>query len=101
MQVDGNNLLEVHRTLRELTESMRKKPRPVLLECMTFRMRGHEEASGVKYVPKEMIETWAQRDPVLRYEEFLMRAIWRGTFAARSISRPTCAWLGCSRGCKA
>jgi len=79
VQVDGNNLLEVHRTLRELTESMRKKPRPVLLECMTFRMRGHEEASGVKYVPKEMIETWAQRDPVLRYEEFLMEA---GTLTA-------------------
>jgi len=72
VQVDGNNLLEVHRTVKNLAESMRQKPRPVLLECMTFRMRGHEEASGVKYVPKELIETWAQRDPVQRYEEFLM-----------------------------
>jgi len=72
VQVDGNNLLDVHRTVKELSESMRQKPRPVLLECMTFRMRGHEEASGVKYVPKELIETWAQRDPVQRYEEFLM-----------------------------
>lgn len=73
VQVDGNNLLEVHRTVKNLAESMRQKPRPVLLECMTFRMRGHEEASGVKYVPKELIETWAQRDPVQRYEEFLMQ----------------------------
>ncbi len=72
VQVDGNNLLEVHRTVKNLAESMRQKPRPVLLECMTFRMRGHEEASGVKYVPKELIETWAQRDPVQRYEEFLI-----------------------------
>jgi 2-oxoisovalerate dehydrogenase E1 component len=72
VQVDGNNLVEVHRTVKKLAASMRKKPRPVLLECMTFRMRGHEEASGVKYVPKELIETWAQRDPVQRYEEFLM-----------------------------
>jgi len=72
VQVDGNNLLEVHRTVKNLAESMRQKPRPVLLECMTFRMRGHEEASGVKYVPKELIDTWAQRDPVQRYEEFLM-----------------------------
>jgi 2-oxoisovalerate dehydrogenase E1 component len=72
VQVDGNNLLEVHRTVKNLAESMRQKPRPVLLECMTFRMRGHEEASGVKYVPKELIETWAQRDPVQRFEEFLM-----------------------------
>jgi len=72
VQVDGNNLLELHRTVKKLAGSMRKKPRPVLLECITFRMRGHEEASGVKYVPKELIETWAQRDPVQRYEEFLM-----------------------------
>jgi len=72
LQVDGNNVLEVHRTVKELAESMRQKPRPVLLECMTFRMRGHEEASGVKYVPKELIETWAKRDPVERYEAYLM-----------------------------
>lgn len=71
VQVDGNNLLEVHRTVSALAESMRQNPRPVLLECLTFRMRGHEEASGVKYVPKELLETWAQKDPVSNYEQWL------------------------------
>lgn len=71
VQVDGNNLLEVHRTVSALAASMRQNPRPVLLECITFRMRGHEEASGVKYVPKELLETWAQKDPVSNYEQWL------------------------------
>lgn len=71
VQVDGNNLLEVHRTIHALAQSMREHPRPVLLECITFRMRGHEEASGVKYVPKELLDTWAAKDPVLNYENWL------------------------------
>lgn len=71
VQVDGNNLLEVHRKVKQLAESMRQNPRPVLLECLTFRMRGHEEASGVKYVPKELLETWAQKDPVSNFEQWL------------------------------
>lgn len=73
VQVDGNNLLEVHRTVADLAQSMRSNPRPVLLECMTFRMRGHEEASGVKYVPKELLETWAEKDPVKNFEDFLQQ----------------------------
>lgn len=73
VQVDGNNLLEVHRTVEGLAQSMRTNPRPVMLECMTFRMRGHEEASGVKYVPKELLETWAEKDPVKNFEEFLQQ----------------------------
>lgn len=71
VQVDGNNLLEVHRTIHRLAQSMREHPRPVLLECITFRMRGHEEASGVKYVPKELLDTWAAKDPVSNYENWL------------------------------
>jgi 2-oxoisovalerate dehydrogenase E1 component len=51
---------------------MRRKPAPVLIECMTFRMRGHEEASGVKYVPPELIEAWDKKDPVRNYEQFLL-----------------------------
>jgi len=73
VQVDGNNLLEVHRTVAALADSMRQNPRPVLLECMTFRMRGHEEASGIKYVPTELLDTWAKKDPVKNYEEFLQQ----------------------------
>ena len=56
VQVDGNNVLEVYDTIKTLAASMRKKPQPVLLECITFRMRGHEEASGTKYVPKKLME---------------------------------------------
>jgi 2-oxoisovalerate dehydrogenase E1 component len=73
VQVDGNNILEVYHTVKGLAESLRKNPRPILLECITFRMRGHEEASGTKYVPKELMETWAKKDPVENYEQYLLK----------------------------
>ncbi|NRS87633.1 2-oxoisovalerate dehydrogenase E1 component [Flavobacterium sp. 7E] len=69
--VDGNNLLEVYTLLSELKASMKINPRPVLLEFKTFRMRGHEEASGTKYVPKELMDHWAIKDPVENYRKFL------------------------------
>ncbi|MFN5168022.1 MAG: thiamine pyrophosphate-dependent enzyme [Cyclobacteriaceae bacterium] len=72
IQVDGNNVLEVYDTVKAISESLRKKPRPVLLECLTFRMRGHEEASGTKYVPKKLMEEWAKKDPVENYEQYLL-----------------------------
>jgi 2-oxoisovalerate dehydrogenase E1 component len=71
VQVDGNNILEVYDTVKSLAEDLRKKPRPILLECMTFRMRGHEEASGTKYVPKKLMEEWAKKDPIANFERFL------------------------------
>lgn len=71
--IDGNNILEVYQTVHELASQMRANPDPVLLECRTFRMRGHEEASGTKYVPKELIEHWDKRDPVRNYEQWLMQ----------------------------
>ncbi|MCB9186307.1 MAG: dehydrogenase [Flavobacteriales bacterium] len=71
VQVDGNNILEVFQTVSELKAKMTKDPKPVLLECLTFRMRGHEEASGTKYVPNELMEEWAKKDPVNNYEAFL------------------------------
>lgn len=70
--VAGNNILEVVHTLREAAESIRRRPRPILVECMTFRMRGHEEASGTKYVPKDLMETWEKKDPVVNYEKWLL-----------------------------
>jgi len=70
--IDGNNILEVYHTVSELAESMRENPRPVLLECMTFRMRGHEEASGTKYVPDDLMERWAEKDPLKNFEQFLL-----------------------------
>jgi 2-oxoisovalerate dehydrogenase E1 component len=72
MTIDGNNILEVYHTIKKLAAEMRENPHPVLLECMTFRMRGHEEASGVKYVPKELFELWEKKDPVMNYENWLI-----------------------------
>jgi len=72
IQIDGNNILEVYSTVKEIAESIRKNPRPVILECMTFRVRGHEEASGTKYYPEGMIDEWSKKDPVAMYEQFLI-----------------------------
>jgi 2-oxoisovalerate dehydrogenase E1 component len=69
--IDGNNILEVYNILSELKSSMIAIPRPVLLEFKTFRMRGHEEASGTKYVPQELMDVWAAKDPVENYRKFL------------------------------
>ncbi len=73
VQVDGNNILEVYGTVKKLAGSLRKNPRPILLECITFRMRGHEEASGTKYVPKELMDTWAKKDPLDNFEKYLLK----------------------------
>src|ERR1043165_9664809 len=72
VKVDGNNILDVYETVRTIAEKMRKDPKPVLLECITFRMRGHEEASGTKYVPKKLMDEWAAKDPLENYETFLV-----------------------------
>ena len=71
-RIDGNNILEVYHTISEIAEDIRKKPRPVLIECMTFRMRGHEEASGTKYIPTELFTKWAKKDPVNNFERYLL-----------------------------
>lgn len=71
--IDGNNILEVYTTISALVEDMREHPRPVLIEFKTFRMRGHEEASGTKYVPEELMETWATKDPLTNFEVYLQK----------------------------
>jgi 2-oxoisovalerate dehydrogenase E1 component len=71
VRVQGNNVLEVYDIILRLAEDIRENPRPVLVEAITFRMRGHEEASGTKYVPKQLMEEWARLDPVENYEAFL------------------------------
>lgn len=73
LTIDGNNILEVYHTVKKLAEDLRKNPRPVLLECMTFRMRGHEEASGTKYVPDNLFELWGQKDPLMNFEQYLLK----------------------------
>ncbi|MEO6916373.1 MAG: dehydrogenase E1 component subunit alpha/beta [Chitinophagaceae bacterium] len=74
VRIDGNNLLEVFDTVKGVREYCINNQRPYLIECMTFRIRGHEEASGVKYVPPELIESWKENDPVSNYETFLSSA---------------------------
>ncbi|MBS1525037.1 MAG: dehydrogenase E1 component subunit alpha/beta [Bacteroidetes bacterium] len=70
--IDGNNILEVYHTVNELAADIRQNPRPILLECMTFRMRGHEEASGIKYVPPHLFDKWKEKDPITNFEKFLL-----------------------------
>jgi len=70
--IDGNNILEVYHTIDEIANDIRQNPRPVLLECMTFRMRGHEEASGTKYVPQHLFDEWKEKDPLTNFELFLL-----------------------------
>ena len=69
--IDGNNILEVYTKVKALSKSIRQRPRPVLLEFKTFRMRGHEEASGTKYVPQQLLDEWGAKDPIENYLQYL------------------------------
>ncbi|WP_086478332.1 alpha-ketoacid dehydrogenase subunit alpha/beta [Arenibacter amylolyticus] len=71
--LDGNNVEEVYTKVSELCKSIRENPRPVMIEFKTFRMRGHEEASGTKYVPEELLNTWEKKDPLVTYENYLLK----------------------------
>ena len=73
IRIDGNNILEVYQTVKGVRDYCINQQKPYLIECDTFRMRGHEEASGVKYVPKHLMETWALKDPIKNYEQFLVQ----------------------------
>ena len=72
VRIDGNNILEVFDTIRGVRDYCIRNQKPYLIECMTFRMRGHEEASGTKYVPKELFEQWDKKDPVKNFERWLI-----------------------------
>ena len=72
--IDGNNIVDVYSEISSIASKIRKKPKPVLIEFKTFRIRGHEEASGVKYVPNELIDEWKKRDPISNYESFLIES---------------------------
>lgn len=86
VKVDGNNILDVIREVRKTAERMRKEPKPVLMEFMTFRMRGHEEASGTKYYPDGLQEKWNEFDPVVNFENYLLS---EGILNAESVSKIT------------
>jgi 2-oxoisovalerate dehydrogenase E1 component len=73
IQIDGNNILSVYDTVKGVRDYCLRNSKPYLIECMTFRMRGHEESSGTKYVPKQLFEEWALKDPLVNYEQYLLR----------------------------
>ena len=72
IKIDGNNILSVYDTIKGIREYCIERKKPYLVECSTFRMRGHEEASGTKYVPGYLFEIWEKKDPVHRFEDFLL-----------------------------
>jgi len=72
IRIDGNNILEVYDTIKGIREYCIENQKPYLIECMTFRMRGHEEASGTKYVPPHLFDLWEQKDPIKNYESYLL-----------------------------
>jgi 2-oxoisovalerate dehydrogenase E1 component len=72
VQIDGNDILAVYDTIKGVRDYCITNQKPYLIECMTFRMRGHEEASGTKYIPKELFEEWNKKDPVINYENYLI-----------------------------
>lgn len=72
--INGNDIVEVFSTVRALAQQVRLNSRPVVVEAITFRVRGHEEASGVKYVPPELIQSWKDRDPISNLEARLLKA---------------------------
>lgn len=73
IQIDGNNVLEVYSTIKDKAQEIRTNPRPIIIECKTFRMRGHEEASGIKYISPEEFDPWKEKDPVSNYENYLIQ----------------------------
>lgn len=73
-KIDGNNILEVYETVKEIMTSMRNNPKPFILECDTFRMRGHEESSGTKYIPQHLFDEWEKKDPVINYENYIIES---------------------------
>ncbi len=74
VRINGNNVLEVYDTIKGVREYCIKEQKPFLIECMTFRMRGHEEASGVKYVPSHLFDEWGKNDPIKNYQHFLLES---------------------------
>jgi len=71
-QIDGNNLEDVYNCIKNVKAIQKKSNEPFLVEAISFRMRGHEEASGTKYYPKGLQEKWAKKDPVDQFESLLL-----------------------------
>ncbi len=72
--IDGNNIIDVYSCVKSVVENMRKDSKPVLIEFKTFRMKGHEEASGQAYIDNSVIEEWSKKDPISHFENFLLNS---------------------------
>ncbi len=72
IKIDGNNILSVLDTIKGVRDFCIDYQKPYLIECTTFRMRGHEEASGTKYVPKHLFDIWEKKDPIKNFEAYLL-----------------------------
>ena len=71
--IEGNNVLEVYKNVSNIAKDIRSDPRPIIIEFKTFRMRGHEESSGQEYVSQQELETWSKKDPVIQFENYLLK----------------------------
>ena len=83
--VDGNNVVDVYNCINDVSKKIRSTNKPTLIEFKTFRMKGHEEASGQAYIDPEIIEEWANRDPIKHFEEFLLKSKYLNRKSIRSI----------------
>lgn len=84
-KIEGNNVVEVYKTIDKVAKEIRKDPKPYLIECTTFRMRGHEESSGTKYIPDELFKEWGKKDPVLNFERYLLNESFLNTKTKKKI----------------
>lgn len=71
LTIDGNDVLEVYKTITNIAKELRNGGGPVIVEALTFRMRGHEEASGTDYIPKSLFDKWSKKDPILSFKKYL------------------------------
>ena len=71
MIVDGNDVLKVYAATRLAADRAHRGRGPTLIECKTMRMKGHAEHDDARYVPKEILEKWRKKDPLLRFEKHL------------------------------
>ena len=71
LTIDGNDVLEVYKTITNIAKELRNGSGPVIVEALTFRMRGHEEASGTDYIPKSLFDKWSKKDPILSFKKYL------------------------------
>lgn len=72
LTIDGNNVVEVYNTVKHFAEYVRGGNGPVLIECLTYRWKGHSKSDAQVYRTKEEVRQWVEKDPIERYKKFLL-----------------------------